>query len=702
MKRLFILSFLYLINSIDILAQAKILFDATKAESAANADWIIDADMYNVGFGGGNPSIGGSGTEANPARFPTPAQSNITTNTSEDYWKGGLSAYAVECVKKGYQVETLPIGAKLTYNDATNPQDLKNYKVFVVCEPNILFSASEKTALKNFVENGGGLMLVSGHDGSDRNFDGFDSPRIWNDFFTTFNNSFGIAADLVDFSETTSNIPITSNDPLLNGSYGNVTQARFSGATTFTLDPTKNPTVKGVVYRKGSSFGNTNVCVAYAQFGQGRVVVVGDSSPFDDGTGDLNDNLYFGWTEVNGNHRKLIMNATVWLAAISTPAISLQTTQTNVSCYGAKTGVASVSATGGTGVFSYLWSNNATTSSISNLAAGIYLVTVTSGSQKSFASITITEPSEFFAIASANSINCKTPTSLINVSVVGGAQPYAYKWSNNTTSAQLTIAKGGTYSVTITDNKGCLTNTSYNIAEDKIAPVIETKTSNPSCLLFCGEVTKPTGANFTYLWTGGATTQKNCSTNNMMNVSVTNTQNGCFSESKILIIAPSPILVTLLSSTKAVGAQKNGSATIDIKGGISPYKYEWTDNQNKIVATTQTLNNVGSGIYICKITDAQGCFSSFTVIISNTVATKDVTQSDAFDIFPNPTNGEFVLRLRENTEAKVTLLGIEGNIIFTKLVAQESSFDITSLPNQLYLLKIEMEKKIFYTKIIKN
>jgi hypothetical protein len=577
-------------------AQTKILFDATKAESAANADWIIDADIYNVGFGGGNPSIGGSGTEANPQRFPTPAQSMVTANTAEDFWKGGLSAYAIDCVKKGYQVETLPIGAKITYNDATNAQDLKNYKVFVICEPNILFSASEKTAIKNFVENGGGLIAAIGHDGSDRNFDGFDSPRIWNDFMTTFNNPFGITADLVDFSETTSNIPVTTNDPLLNGVYGKVTQAKFSGATTFTLDPTKNNSVKGVIFRKGATFGNTNVCVAYCSFGKGRVVVVGDSSPFDDGTGDVNDILYEGWLkDAAGNHQKLIMNATVWLATNNvTPALAIQTTQTNINCAGEKTGTAAVTASGSTGTYGYLWSNGFTTSTISNLAAGVYAVTVTSGTEKANSSVTITEVlPKLQAIASGvSTLTCAQPAGVIFINAIGGNPPYTYLWSDKiNTAANLTVNKSGTYDVTATDSKGCKATATYTVNENKTTPTIETKTSNPNCANYCVEITKPIGNNYTYLWANGTSLQKSClNNNNTFSVTVTNSQNGCFSNTKVTVTEPAVIKVNLISSTKATGSEKNGSAIINVTGGIAPFKFQWTDVNNKIVDTTQNLN----------------------------------------------------------------------------------------------------------------
>jgi hypothetical protein len=79
----------------------------------------------------------------------------------------------------------LPYNGNITYGDSSNSQDLSNYKVFIVVEPNIKFTASEKTAMLSFVANGGGLFIVSDHNISDRNNDGWDSPAIWNDFLQT-------------------------------------------------------------------------------------------------------------------------------------------------------------------------------------------------------------------------------------------------------------------------------------------------------------------------------------------------------------------------------------------------------------------------------------------------------------------------------------------------------------------------------------
>ncbi len=309
-------------------SQIKILFDATKVEMAGNADWVIDADLHNL-YTNNPVNIGGN--ESNPQRIPTPAQSTITASTPETYWDGALSYWAIDCVRQGYTVETLPWNGRITYGDATNTQDLSNYKVFVVDEPNILFSTIEKNAIVNFVKFGGGLMMIADHTISDRNNDGSDSLMIWNDLMTTNtvqSNPFGISFDAVNISETTSAVANLSTNQILHGPAlpvtcsvcGNVTQAKWSNGTTMTLNTTANSSATGLIFKSGSiTTGTANVMCASATYQAGKVIAIGDSSIPDDGTGDPNDVLYDGYiTDAGGNHQKLLMNATIWLATNST------------------------------------------------------------------------------------------------------------------------------------------------------------------------------------------------------------------------------------------------------------------------------------------------------------------------------------------------------------------------------------------------
>jgi len=328
MKRFLILGSLVLILSVaKASAQVKILFDATKAETSGNGDWVIDADKFNLAYSTQTATLGqpyistNSSDKSNPQILPTPDQSTVTASTAESYWTGALSAWGIDCVIKGYHVETLPpITGKITYGDNTNAQDLSKYDIYIVDEPNIRFTLAERNAIITFVKNGGSLYLISDHITSDRNNDGWDSPMIWNDLFTNNTvqvNPFGIHIDSTNISGTFSNILNSAKDSLLHGPMGSPTQVKWSAGATMTIDKTANPTVKGVFFNTSNTTGSTGVLCAYARYGKGKVVAMTDSSPFDDGTGNpsVASSLFTGYTgDVNGQHRLLIMNATIWLA----------------------------------------------------------------------------------------------------------------------------------------------------------------------------------------------------------------------------------------------------------------------------------------------------------------------------------------------------------------------------------------------------
>ena len=307
---------------------AAILFDATKREMAGNADWVIDADAWNNNL----PAYGtcpATTPESNPSRYPTPAQSGITPSTTESYWTGGISAWAVELAKAGHTIESLPNGGRITYGDGTNLQDLSNYKVFIVVEPQNPFTVAEKSAILAFVNAGGGLFMVGDHETSDRDCDGWDSPAVWNDLMSATSADKGIfgiwmrvdglstnpSEDWFD-DGTDNNVTTDPTDPIIHGPFGDGSGGLgFFGATSMDIDPAKNSTVKAHVWRTGQTHDNNRVTFATASYGAGRVAAIGDSSPADDNSGDPGDNLYPGWDLATGGvkNKEIHMNATHWL-----------------------------------------------------------------------------------------------------------------------------------------------------------------------------------------------------------------------------------------------------------------------------------------------------------------------------------------------------------------------------------------------------
>jgi len=275
----------------------KFLFDNTKAETAGNADWVIDEDNNLA------------------KRLPTPSQENINATTPETYWTGALSSWGIALVKQQQHVETLQENSHITYGDAKNAQDLSHYDVFVVDEPNIPFADDEKTAIINFVKNGGGLFMIADHDHSDRNNDGWDSPAIWNDFMSNNSvqkNPFGFYIYKANISQTSSNVTTTANS-ITKGLQGEASSLKFNNGTTITLT---SPAAKGLFWMNNYPQNNIRAMAAYNTYGKGRVVVIGDSSPADDGTGAKQNKLHDGWNAIGNSHSSFFINASLWLAKL--------------------------------------------------------------------------------------------------------------------------------------------------------------------------------------------------------------------------------------------------------------------------------------------------------------------------------------------------------------------------------------------------
>jgi hypothetical protein len=316
----------------------KVLFDNTLAETAGNADWIISTAQ------------------------PDPLAQNANP-TSETSWTGAISAWGVALQRTGrYSLKTLPSGGSITYGNSGNGQDLSNFNAFVLPEPNVQLSATAKTAILKFVQNGGGLFMISDHTGSDRNNDGWDSPKILNDLMT--NNGvdntdpFGFSIDLLDIASENPNVvgSAAGSDPIIAGPFGRSTGTILRNGTTVTLHKTDNSAARGEIYRSGfSSSGSTGVAVASSTFGSGRVMFIGDSSAIDDGTGQSGNTLFNGWNDPAGTDSTVMLNGTEWLASGGTGG----TGSVTVTNPGARTGTVGtatslqLSASGGTAPYTW-------------------------------------------------------------------------------------------------------------------------------------------------------------------------------------------------------------------------------------------------------------------------------------------------------------------------------------------------------------
>ena len=130
-------------------------------------------------------------------------------------------------------------------------------------------------------------------------------------------------------------------------------------------------------------------------------------------------------------------------------AITISTSVTNVTCNGGSDGAINITVSGGTGPYTYAWSDGPTTEDRSGLVAGTYTVVVTdSTGDVNSATITVTEPDAISVVAQVSGAD-------IVLTVTGGTTPYTYLWSTGETTKDITVTTEGDYSVTVADANGC-------------------------------------------------------------------------------------------------------------------------------------------------------------------------------------------------------------------------------------------------------
>ena len=154
--------------------------------------------------------------------------------------------------------------------------------------------------------------------------------------------------------------------------------------------------------------------------------------------------------------------------------LGLSVEMTPVICFSENNGTATVTATGGTAPYSYLWSNAEDSLFIDSLVAGDYSVVVTDSLLCTDSiTITVTEPLVLTAVADSIDVLCfGDSTGTVSVVAQGGVGDYTYLWDTGTadTTTVVDSLPAGTYTITVTDTNSCVFITSTTINQP-LAPL---------------------------------------------------------------------------------------------------------------------------------------------------------------------------------------------------------------------------------------
>ncbi|MCP2028435.1 putative secreted protein [Flavobacterium sp. HSC-32F16] len=295
--------------------------------------------------------------------------------------------------------------------------------------------------------------------------------------------------------------------------------------------------------------------------------------------------------------------------------------QTNIACSGGATGSLSVSPSGGIGTYTYLWTNGATSSSISNLTAGNYSVTITDAILcEKVLNFTITQPPVLTASqGTINNVSCNSGANgSATVNVTGGSPSYTYSWSpSGGTAATASGLTAGTYIVTVTDANACTTTQSFDITQPSALSVTPSQTNilcrNAATGSASVTVTGGTGT-YTYSWapSGGTAATATGLTAGTYIATITDANNCQITQSFTITEPAAALTATPVSQVNiACNGENNGSATVSASGGTGTYTYSWAPSGG----TAATASGLAAGTYTVTITDANLCQTtqSFTI-----------------------------------------------------------------------------------------
>lgn len=282
---------------------------------------------------------------------------------------------------------------------------------------------------------------------------------------------------------------------------------------------------------------------------------------------------------------------------------------TDATCFGSSNGAIDLTITGGTAPFTYLWSNGANVQDISNLPTGTYTVLVKDKNNCSAtATAFVSQPEPLTPVATSTDATCNGgSTGSITVNVTGGTAPYYFSWSNGSNSEDLNNVPAGTYSVVVTDSKGCSKTESSVVGQPDPMVVTLGSVVNATCnggTTGSISIASVTGGNGTYsfLWSNGATSQ------DLQNVGagaysvVVTDLKGCTANSGGTIVEPSAIVITgdVSASTTCVC---NGTANASAIGGTGNLTYSWSNG-----ASGANLTGVcPTSSLTVTVTDGNGC-----------------------------------------------------------------------------------------------
>lgn len=319
------------------------------------------------------------------------------------------------------------------------------------------------------------------------------------------------------------------------------------------------------------------------------------------------------------------------------------TSAKNPTSFGGSNGSLAISASGGTGVYTYTWKKDNvpfTPTSLTSLSAGEYSVTITdiNGCQSNTATATLDNPVPPIELSSSKTnVTCyQGNNGDITVSVSRDplfTQPitYTYQWYKDDilltqfTTNKATELTAGKYKIVVTDNYNASSSIITDLTELHTQIIPTLKATDVSCNGKGDGKVKITNIlngtpPYTYQWNTPGTTDSICNLQpGSYSVLITDA-NGCTATSSIVKVEEPALLTLTLKPIDPTGFERgDGSITAEVGGGNGYYAYVWTGTdftETKFTSTETSVSGLKAGNYSVEVKDSLGCTASASVSLT--------------------------------------------------------------------------------------
>lgn len=378
-------------------------------------------------------------------------------------------------------------------------------------------------------------------------------------------------------------------------------------------------------------------------------------------------------------------------------AIEIELTQINEATNeGAADGLARVSAIGGAGAFSFLWSDGNREPTNGNLVGGeTASVTVTDANGcEASASLFVEFIRPLMPIVVADTLNCFGDSDgIITLSVMEGRPPYNFAWSDAsgeqngsgvlrtaTETAMLSGLRAGDYSITISDNISEDVIVTASILQPEQLQISMLENQRATCFGLCDARLEidVTGGILPYDFSFSRgdfdlrTFTNLCAGNFQLTVT---DANNCVEIFDIEIEEPAEFIAT--AEIQNVSCFEGMDGTISISSNGNPNVYTWSNGAN-----SANLEDLAAGQYNLTVSDENGCEDELELRVEapTTPLTVEINQIESISCFGK---ADGVL------EASVS--GPFEDLQYT-WSNRQSEARITQLAAATYSLSIENEK----------